>query len=94
MIQRFKSSYQCGRLSRRPQQLHLAHPRHAHPAIVRAVALDERRRLHLALLEQGSFAASRGLMCISTPMDEGHVDAISAGVGRALERLDLEPAMA
>jgi glutamate-1-semialdehyde 2,1-aminomutase len=60
------------------------------------VALDaeRRRRLHLALLEQGIFAASRGLMCISTPMDEGHVDAISAGVGRALERLDLEPAKA
>jgi glutamate-1-semialdehyde 2,1-aminomutase len=60
------------------------------------VTLDaaRRRRLHLALLEEGIFAASRGLMCISTPMDEGDVDAISAGVGRALGRLDLQPAMA
>ena len=45
----------------------------------------------VALLEQGILAASRGLMCISTPMDAGDAEAISAGVGRALERLVLEP---
>ena len=40
--------------------------------------------LHLALLNEGLFPAGRGLMAISTPMDEGLVDEIVAAVRRAV----------
>jgi glutamate-1-semialdehyde 2,1-aminomutase len=42
------------------------------------------RLLHLALLNEGVFAARRGLLCLSTPMDEAEVDRTLAAIRRAL----------
>jgi glutamate-1-semialdehyde 2,1-aminomutase len=48
------------------------------------------RRFHLALLNEGVFAARRGLMCISTPMDESEIDRALAAIGVALEAVHAE----
>jgi hypothetical protein len=40
--------------------------------------------LHLALLNEGLFVARRGLMSISTPMDEAVVDGVLDGIRRAV----------
>ena len=42
------------------------------------------RLLHLALLNEGLFPAGRGLMSISTPMDEALVDEIVEAIRRAV----------
>lgn len=44
--------------------------------------------LHLALLQEGIFAAPRLMFCISTPMSEATLDEIDARFERALKRLD------
>jgi glutamate-1-semialdehyde 2,1-aminomutase len=56
----------------------------------RAAAAGDRaiqRLMHLALLEEGIFAAPRLLCCISTAMDETIVDDAQAAFGRALDRI-------
>jgi glutamate-1-semialdehyde 2,1-aminomutase len=40
--------------------------------------------LHLALLNEGLFPAARGLMAISTPMDEALIDEVLDGIRRAV----------
>jgi glutamate-1-semialdehyde 2,1-aminomutase len=42
------------------------------------------RLLHLALLNEGVFAARRGLLCLSTPMREGEIDRDIAAIRRAV----------
>jgi glutamate-1-semialdehyde 2,1-aminomutase len=49
------------------------------------VHVEERQELlHLALLNEGLFLAPRGLMSISTPMDEPLVDDVLEGIRRAV----------
>lgn len=42
------------------------------------------RLLHLALLNEGVFAARRGLMCVSTPMGDAEVELVLAAIRNAL----------
>lgn len=49
--------------------------------------LDLQDRFHAACLSDGIYFARRGLMNVSTVMDEGVVASISVAVGRALERI-------
>jgi glutamate-1-semialdehyde 2,1-aminomutase len=44
-------------------------------------------RLHRLLLDEGIIVSTSGLGSLSTPMDEGHVDAFVGALGRALARL-------
>jgi glutamate-1-semialdehyde 2,1-aminomutase len=46
--------------------------------------------LHLAFLNEGLFAARRGLMSISTPMDEVLVDEVLSGIRRSVVAVDAE----
>jgi glutamate-1-semialdehyde 2,1-aminomutase len=43
-------------------------------------------QLHRAALEEGLYIAPRGMLCISTPMDEGVVDEALVRLQRAVER--------
>jgi glutamate-1-semialdehyde 2,1-aminomutase len=43
-------------------------------------------QLHRAALEEGLYIAPRGMLCISTPMDEGVVDEALVRMQRAVER--------
>jgi glutamate-1-semialdehyde 2,1-aminomutase len=51
---------------------------------------EHRRLLHLALLNEGLFAAPRGLMSTSTPMDEALVDDALERIRRALSAVHAE----
>jgi len=42
------------------------------------------RLLHLALLNEGVFAARRGMLCLSTPMGESEVERALAAIRRAV----------
>jgi glutamate-1-semialdehyde aminotransferase len=44
-------------------------------------------RLFRALLDAGVLLHTTGLGCLSTPMDDGEVEAIAAAVARGLETL-------
>lgn len=57
-----------------------------------SVAVDAQARhlFHLALLNEGVFAASRGLMCTSTAMTDADVSATVSAVERALRRVAVE----
>jgi glutamate-1-semialdehyde 2,1-aminomutase len=58
-------------------------PIRCHRDLVRADR-DTASLLHLALLNEGLFVARRGLMSISTPMDEAVVDGVLDGIRRAV----------
>jgi glutamate-1-semialdehyde 2,1-aminomutase len=53
-------------------------------------AAERQDLLHLALLNEGLFVAPRGLMSISTPMDDALVDEVLEGIRRAALAVDAE----
>jgi glutamate-1-semialdehyde 2,1-aminomutase len=55
-----------------------------------APAKERAGLLHLALLNEGLFAARRGLMSTSTPMDEALVDEVLDGIRRAVLAVQAE----
>jgi glutamate-1-semialdehyde 2,1-aminomutase len=59
-----------------------------------AVDKDAARLLHLAFLNEGFFMARRGLVAVSTPMDDELVDATLAALRRALLAVQAEHELA
>ena len=55
--------------------------------LTEAEAADDLADLHLSALLSGVYMAPRGLMCISTPMDEGVVDTVIERMAEAAGRL-------
>jgi len=55
--------------------------------LIEAEAADDLADLHLSALLSGVYMAPRGLMCISTPMDEGVVDTVIERMAEAAGRL-------
>ena len=52
-----------------------------------ALPASQMARLHRLLLDEGVIVSNSGLGCLSTPMDETHVDAFVAALNRALAKL-------
>lgn len=56
--------------------------------LLQADAADDLGDLHLSALVSGLFIAPRGLICISTPMDESVIDEVVDRMTEAVQRLD------